>query len=50
MMRLCLLVWGGLMKASAGKTLWQIGKADHSGAELALGPSDYKQFLSKDFG
>ncbi len=50
MMMLCLLVWGGLMKASAAKTLWQIGKADHSGAELALGPSDYKQFLSKDFG
>ena len=32
------------------KTVWKIGKNDHSSADLALGPSDYKKFLSKDFG
>lgn len=30
--------------------VWQIGKNDNSGADLALGPGDYKKFLSKDFG
>jgi predicted alpha-1,2-mannosidase len=32
------------------KTLWQIGKSDHSDAEFALAPSDYRDFLEKDFG
>lgn len=32
------------------KELWSIGTGDNSGAELALGPSDYKQFLARDFG
>ncbi|WP_267297099.1 GH92 family glycosyl hydrolase [Parachryseolinea silvisoli] len=30
--------------------IWSIGKNDNSGADLALGPVDYKKFLSKDFG
>lgn len=30
--------------------VWTIGKRDKSSADLALGPSDYKKFLSKDFG
>jgi len=42
---------GSSVKAS-GKVqdIWTIGKDDNSGGELALGPSDYKEFLSKDFG
>ncbi len=31
-------------------TVWNIGTHNHSSAELALGPSDYNQFLAKDFG
>jgi predicted alpha-1,2-mannosidase len=31
-------------------TIWQIGKNDNSSVDLALGPADYKKFLSKDFG
>lgn len=31
-------------------TIWQIGINDNSSSELALGPSEYKKFLSKDFG
>jgi predicted alpha-1,2-mannosidase len=31
-------------------TIWSIGKADNSSAEFALGPKDFRQFLSKDFG
>ena len=34
----------------AAKVVWQIGAADNSGAELALGPSEYKSFLAHDFG
>ena len=30
--------------------IWQLGVADNSSAEFALGPADYKQFLSRDFG
>ena len=30
----------------AAKVVWQIGAADNSGAELALGPSEYKSFLA----
>lgn len=32
------------------KVIWQIGEHDNSSADLALGPSDYNKFLSKDFG
>ncbi len=30
--------------------IWKIGTKDNSSVELALGPADYKKFLSKDFG
>jgi predicted alpha-1,2-mannosidase len=30
--------------------VWEIGTNNNSSADLALGPSDYKKFLSKDFG
>lgn len=30
--------------------VWKIGINNNSSADLALGPSDYKKFLSKDFG
>jgi predicted alpha-1,2-mannosidase len=30
--------------------IWSIGKNDNSSTDLALGPRDYKKFLSKDFG
>ncbi|MDR1369231.1 MAG: glycoside hydrolase family 92 protein, partial [Dysgonamonadaceae bacterium] len=31
-------------------SVWNIGINDNSSADLALGPSDYKKFLEKDFG
>jgi hypothetical protein len=31
-------------------TIWRIGQNNNSSSDLALGPSDYKKFLSKDFG
>lgn len=34
----------------AAKEYWTIGTRNHSGAELALGPAGYKQFLAHDFG
>ncbi len=34
----------------AANAIWSIGKNDNSSADLALGPADYKKFLSKDFG
>lgn len=36
--------------AVTAKEIWSIGNADDSGADLALGPSDYKKFLANDFG
>ncbi|MEG0560611.1 MAG: GH92 family glycosyl hydrolase [Muribaculaceae bacterium] len=32
------------------KVMWTIGNNDGSGADLALGPSEYKKFLANDFG
>lgn len=32
------------------KQIWNIGTADRSTADLALGPNRYKQFLANDFG
>lgn len=32
------------------KVIWQLGVADNSSSEFALGPSAYKDFLSRDFG
>jgi hypothetical protein len=34
----------------AAQNIWSIGKNDNSTSDLALGPNDYKKFLSKDFG
>jgi predicted alpha-1,2-mannosidase len=44
---LCLL---SATVAAQNITVWNIGTQDNSAAELALGPADYKQFLSRDFG
>ncbi|HET7180387.1 MAG TPA: polysaccharide lyase family protein, partial [Chryseosolibacter sp.] len=35
---------------AAGQNIWTIGRNDNSPADLALGPADYKKFLSRDFG
>jgi predicted alpha-1,2-mannosidase len=32
------------------EVIWEIGLNDNSSSDLALGPSGYKDFLSKDFG
>lgn len=34
----------------AAKVIWQVGVADNSAKELALGPAEYKKFLAHDFG
>jgi hypothetical protein len=44
-----LLSFTGIDRAVAND-IWSIGKNDNSSADLALGPADYKKFLSKDFG
>lgn len=46
---LLLLLLVGVDRVSA-QEIWSIGKNDNSSADLALGPRDYKKFLSKDFG
>jgi predicted alpha-1,2-mannosidase len=35
---------------ATANTIWSIGQNNNSSADLALGPRDYKKFLSKDFG
>lgn len=48
-----LLLTSLLMAACSGskpQTLWSIGVADGSAAELAMGGEDYKKFLANDFG
>jgi len=32
------------------KTIWQVGRADHSGAEFALAPAGFRQLVAHDFG
>ena len=32
------------------EVIWKIGANDNSSSDLALGPAEYKKFLSKDFG
>ena len=39
-----------VLNANATNIIWQIGKADNSASEFALGPSEYKKFLAEDFG
>ncbi len=34
----------------SAEVVWEIGNNNNSSADLALGPSDYEKFLSKDFG
>ncbi|HYG20305.1 MAG TPA: polysaccharide lyase family protein, partial [Ohtaekwangia sp.] len=52
MNRLLLLLLLSLTGIGRGvaQDIWRIGKNDNSSADLALGPRDYKKFLSKDFG
>lgn len=35
---------------TSAKEVWSIGSGNNTGADLALGPSDYKKFLAHDFG
>lgn len=35
---------------TSAKEVWSIGNGNNTGADLALGPSDYKKFLAHDFG
>ena len=39
-----------MLNTNAANIIWQIGKAESSASELALGPSSYKEFLATDFG
>ncbi|HBE42717.1 MAG TPA: hypothetical protein DDW27_16240 [Bacteroidales bacterium] len=46
-----LLMMLSLVSCSQDKhIIWSIGIADHSSADLALGPDSFKQFLASDFG
>lgn len=40
----------GVLQMQADNVVWKIGEANHSAADLALGPSGYKDFLAHDFG
>ncbi|WP_303919019.1 GH92 family glycosyl hydrolase [Draconibacterium sediminis] len=42
-----LFIFNGNINA---EVVWEIGSNNNSSADLALGPSDYKNFLSNDFG
>jgi len=50
------LIWlsiGGAGSARAQKAanmIWQVGKADKSGAEFALAPGGFRKFVGQDFG
>ncbi|UOQ68811.1 GH92 family glycosyl hydrolase [Hymenobacter volaticus] len=33
-----------------GKVIWQVGKADQTGAEFALAPNGFRKFVGQDFG
>ncbi|WP_195470040.1 GH92 family glycosyl hydrolase [Bacteroides xylanisolvens] len=46
----CIVAVLYVLNVDASNIIWQIGKADNSASEFALGPSEYKKFLSKDFG
>ncbi|MGQ8335483.1 GH92 family glycosyl hydrolase [Sunxiuqinia sp. A32] len=39
-----------LSYVSQAGNIWSIGENDNSSSDLALGPSEYKKFLSRDFG
>ena len=38
-----------VLNTNAANIIWQIGKADNSASELALGPSSYKEFLAVSY-
>ena len=44
-----LFVYFSIFSAGAD-VIWTIGNDDNSGADLALGPAGYKDFLARDFG
>jgi len=46
----CILIFTLFGCTTTPKNIWQIGKFDHSAAEFALGPKDFKKFLENDFG
>lgn len=48
---LVLLLFGGIVPTHAQeKVVWQVGKADQSGAEFALAPNGFRKFVGQDFG
>jgi predicted alpha-1,2-mannosidase len=50
---LCLITcWSSILSINGqeNKTLWSIGKADHSASEFALAPNGFKNFVGHDFG
>lgn len=46
----CTLVIASCTMPDKGQQVWNIGVADTSAVELALGPDRYKDFLANDFG
>ena len=50
LLALTFMAVGSLSALHATDVIWQIGSSDNSATELALGPSNYKKFLSRDFG
>ncbi|SHF24551.1 GH92 family glycosyl hydrolase [Pedobacter caeni] len=42
--------WITSLVCAQQKIVWEIGKADHTSAGMALAPSDYAHFLAADFG
>ena len=47
---LSFMAFNSLSALPASDVIWQIGSADNSATELALGPSHYQKFLANDFG
>ena len=47
---LCCLIITSCTVPEKGQQVWNIGVADSSAVELALGPDRYKEFLANDFG
>ena len=40
----------GAWAQTPSTTIWQVGQADRSGAEFALAPAGFRQFVGRDFG
>jgi predicted alpha-1,2-mannosidase len=43
-------ILGARAQAPPNTTIWQVGTADRSGAEFALAPAGFRQFVGRDFG